>query len=1034
MEAPLVVDEHEGAPSVNAAQPKLDDPQMKTPQDIQFERPESTRKYKFLELFAGKAGLSREVTRVCGNLVEVLDPLDVQGDWNVLEEEGFARARQAVLKADHTHLAFPCRSFSRARRVDGYGAVPVIRTDERPEGWGHPTAEEGNRILEKVIALIYVIEEAEKTWSMENPERSYAWDQPKMKKILKMKGVHNIELDQCPYGAHTKKGTRIVTTSDWMSRVKLKCEDVRPHFHLPGGLTGKTWDPIAEDWVWKTSRAAEYPFGLCQAWAEALLRWLQSPGGYEWLAKRTMVRTKAHQLVAMKEKLNALKRRRDDLAAEKMKMKEARAEDPSSRTQLFDGEKTKAEIREEENFAAVGGLRDPRKAVANSKALRTTGHRIRSALELCIGEQDLKHFEHSMAVRPETVQKAVQVLHEEFEVNEATNIEGYQTSLLGAMLEAACDADAQVVPRWLNEGVPLGLSVPIEHTNVFPATDEVSASIKASQAMGILLEDWDGEATNYASFYEAGSRAQAELDRMVETGRADRAETWAEVVALVGPEAKLTQLACIEKEKDGKIKTRLIVDMRRSGVNGCMKLFERVCLPRVSDVACSARELLKDMHSDETLEFMVIDFSDAFYTLHLKPEERKWVCIKAIDGSYILPKCICFGLACGPVLWGRVAASAMRLAQACFPTKTARLQCYVDDPIIVAKGRTSADRSFWFLQTTLLWTALGFKLAWHKAKRGTSIDWIGVQLTLAGDNLRHLMISLPPDKVAKVIEAMQAVETCKGVISTKRLEQLCGLLSWVSHLIPIARPWTSQLWAAVAMSKDRAVTGPKRAGTRRRKGLTFGRQVAHPIRWLRCLMESKGCLPVSDGPPPLVRTFRWDQNPKVVRVETDAPPTGLGGVLFVGEKPTHYIGHVLTEQDCKDLGGNTRLHDPAYQSEFELLAIFVSVKLFSQLFEEQCIQFYIHSDSTSALHTATTLRGKSPLMSQLAGEIALTLESFEIDALWGRHLRGVLNVLADPLSRLSEGSTVPESLQDATRMTVPALSSLFRAWPDSHEG
>ena len=73
-------------------------------------------------------------------------------------------------------------------------------------------------------------------------------------------------------------------------------------------------------------------------------------------------------------------------------------------------------------------------------------------------------------------------------------------------------------------------------------------------------------------------------------------------------------------------------------------------------------------------------------------------------------------------------------------------------------------------------------------------------------------------------------------------------------------------------------------------------------------------------------------------------------------------------------------------------------------------------------------------MSQLAGEIALTLESFEIDALWGRHLRGVLNVLADPLSRLSEGSTVPESLQDATRMTVPALSSLFRAWPDSHEG
>ena len=119
-----------------------------------------------------------------------------------------------------------------------------------------------------------------------------------------------------------------------------------------------------------------------------------------------------------------------------------------------------------------GGVRDPRKAVANGKALRRTGHRIRNALELCVEEHDLKRFEHSVTVKPETVQQAVQVLREEFEVNEA---EGYQTALLGAMLEAANDADAQVVPRWLVEGVPLGLSVPIEHTNVFPATDEVSA-------------------------------------------------------------------------------------------------------------------------------------------------------------------------------------------------------------------------------------------------------------------------------------------------------------------------------------------------------------------------------------------------------------------------------------------------------------------------------------------------------------------------------------------------------------------------------
>lgn len=74
------------------------------------------------------------------------------------------------------------------------------------------------------------------------------------------------------------------------------------------------------------------------------------------------------------------------------------------------------------------------------------------------------------------------------------------------------------------------------------------------------------------------------------------------------------------------------------------------------------------MYPQETLEFMVVDFSD--YTLHLK------------DGTFV------FGLACGLVLWRRVVVAAMRLAQASYPAKTARLQYYMDDPIIVMKGRT----------------------------------------------------------------------------------------------------------------------------------------------------------------------------------------------------------------------------------------------------------------------------------------------------------------------------------------------------------
>ena len=50
----------------------------------------------------------------------------------------------------------------------------------------------------------------------------------------------------------------------------------------------------------------------------------------------------------------------------------------------------------------------------------------------------------------------------------------------------------------------------------FPVTKKVSASIAASQANGVLLEDWSGEASNYMSFEEEKVEAKKELDRLVE--------------------------------------------------------------------------------------------------------------------------------------------------------------------------------------------------------------------------------------------------------------------------------------------------------------------------------------------------------------------------------------------------------------------------------------------------------------------------------------------------------------------------------------
>eukprot|EP00438_Fugacium_kawagutii_P006495 Skav236810 [mRNA] locus=scaffold80:84417:96749:+ [translate_table: standard] len=188
-------------------------------------------------------------------------------------------------------------------------------------------------------------------------------------------------------------------------------------------------------------------------------------------------------------------------------------------------------------------------------------------------------------------------------------------------------------------------------------------------------------------------------------------------------------------------------------------------------------------------------------------------------------RCVWFGLACGPLLWGRLASAAMRLAQSCCTGWDGRIQCYVDDPIKVACGKSSVERTVVFFRATLLWSVLGFKLAWGKAARGTTINWIGVSLQLEGSRFRTLRVALPEDKTTKVLTVLKDVQACKGMISISVLESTTGLMAWIANIIPLARPWTAMLWAALHAAKIQSAAGPKRDGARVRKGLAFKKQL-----------------------------------------------------------------------------------------------------------------------------------------------------------------------------------------------------------------
>ena len=634
-------------------------------------------KFKFIELYAGFKGFSTAMAEVVGENVEVLKPLELYDGWDVLTPEGLEEARKAAREADHLHVAIPCRSFTRARRVDAHGVVATVRSDERPEGWGHPVAEEGNRHLEAIEVIVMEAARAGCSTSIENPWDSFLWETAKMKRLTRRLHLTPVYLEQCAYGGMSRKPTRILTDAEWMKTVQLTCGQVRPHCHSK--LEGKVWDPVTEGMVWKTSKAAEYPSGLCRAWATALKDHLEAKPII--LQKKTFEKVGAHQHVLVRADL-----KRRSLTGPVGT--QPSAEDGPKKTKLL----TFKERREAENERSIGGLRNPRAAVSRNSHLRTTGMRLRKVLDTALTSRALQDFQQRPTESPFSSEAMTQIREAlALEFNTTATHRGYEKSILQSVLEQSHDLDAKVIPKWLNEGFPLGIIHPIPHTGIFPQTEDVSDAIRMSALCGRVVRDWDGTALNYESFYQAGEKAQREIDRMLTEGWAEIVPTWAQVAQRFGPEARLTPIACIIKQSHGKEKVRLVVDMRRSSVNGLMTVKERVVLPRVSDVAKSVQALA---YSDSyLLELLCIDFKDAFYTMPAHHAERGYLVVKDTQGRYICIKVCAFGLASAPLLWCRLAACIMRLAQATHHDWECRISCYVDDPIVVACGQTSMERT-----------------------------------------------------------------------------------------------------------------------------------------------------------------------------------------------------------------------------------------------------------------------------------------------------------------------------------------------------
>ena len=126
--------------------------------------------------------------------------------------------------------------------------------------------------------------------------------------------------------------------------------------------------------------------------------------------------------------------------------------------------------------------------------------------------------------------------------------------LFAAWISQAQDPDV-CIPKWIEEGVPLGIECQIPTYGVFPPSDEQGPSLASEDATTAIIR---GDLVNYVSVEENKKHAVEELERYESCRYLFRPS--AEEAQEKFSKRTISKLGLIVKEKeDGTVKRRVIV-------------------------------------------------------------------------------------------------------------------------------------------------------------------------------------------------------------------------------------------------------------------------------------------------------------------------------------------------------------------------------------------------------------------------------------------------------------------------------------------
>ena len=578
------------------------------------------------------------------------------------------------------------------------------------------------------------------------------------------------------------------------------------------------------------------------------------------------------------------------------------------------------------------------------------------------------------------------------------------------------------------EGVPLGIAKPIPSSNgIFPAVEDVEGDPDPGPELTAQLG-----LENYSSMEEHRGEALKELERYEEKEFA-RVVSAEELVRRFPSHGTISRLALILMAKDdGSVKSRIILDLRRSGGNSRCKVPERITLPRVSDVVDSL-VWLRGHQGELQTALMSAGYKDMSWRTLSEDELCNAIAPHVGPDRLVMFGALLFGYKSAPLLMGRLSAAVGRLLQSMVKPFEMQLQVYVDDVLGAIAG--PAGRRY-KLVSMILYTlsALGIRVSLKKGEQGPRIKWIGV--TFKVNFPENVTLGIPQKMVEEVYTVLETISK-RGMVGFKELRSVTGRLSWIAGILPRLRWAVSMFYGTLyAVLREDPSIEEKRAANRTdkrtKKRLIPVKRLGIAVTWLKFVLEDSRRLTIRRIPLDVNKT-RW-------AITTDASPQGLGGILLGQLGPADSAFQVMDAFEAKVTLAEAELLDIEHkeasgQAILECLTVVRAQKLFGYLFAKHRV--LIRSDSTVALGMASKLASNTPTINWLAAEISLLLEKQQVLELIPHHIPGKWNVEADWLSRWHEreGRPMPIALKNCEiRSLEPITASSFSLTPPGAQG